>query len=36
MLYMVRKETNFRDKVNTPQIGNKILLGKKTFIPMRK
>lgn len=25
VLYMVRKETNFRHKVNTPQIGNKIL-----------
>lgn len=29
MLYMVRKETNFR--VNTPQIGNKILLGEKNI-----
>lgn len=33
MLYMVRKETNFRDTVNTPQIGNKILFAWEKNIP---
>lgn len=33
VLYMVRKETNFRHKVNTPQIGNKILFAWEKNIP---